>query len=420
MVQRARSKARVRAGGVEAALRALAGGRAIVLVDDARAEPQGSLVAAASKVSPGLLEFMAANTVGPVALAVQPERADALGLSPMGVLKPGASDPAYTIPVDAARGGHRPFSPAGMARTVRTILRPGCRPDDLQRPGHIFPIRTHPGGVLVRAGQAEAALDLSRFAGCGPAAIVCRGLRRNGRILGLRGVRQFAKTHKLATCSVADAISYRRGKESIVERLPSVKFPTKYGRFDLVPYRCLVDGSVYMALCKGGIGSEASGKKELRKHPVLVRMHSQCLTGDTFESLLCDCGQQLRYALRMIAKEGEGVVVYLPQEGRGVGLDSKLRAYHLQQSYGLDTIEANERLGLPADKRSYGVGAMILADLGLSKLRVMTNNPKKFIPLRGYGLEIVERVPIEVRPTRWNRRYLLAKKQRMGHLLGRM
>ncbi|MFN3466893.1 MAG: GTP cyclohydrolase II, partial [Candidatus Brocadiales bacterium] len=293
-------------------------------------------------------------------------------------------------------------------------------PEDLVRPGHIFPLKARAGGVLVRTGHTEGAVDLARLAGLRPAAAICEVMTENGHMAKLPELKKFAEKHGLKVCTIADIIRYRREQERLIEKKVSVNLPTRYGNFTVHLYRSYVDDYLHIALCHGNIGSMDGLPTPRHEEPVLVRVHDECLTGDIFGSLRCDCGEQLHNSLKMIQKEGKGVVLYMRQEGRGIGLENKLHAYALQEKEGLDTVEANERLGLLPDKRDYGIGAQILKDLGIIKMRLLTNNPKKFKALEGYGLEIVERVPISITPGKENIRYLRTKKDKLGHLIDKI
>ncbi len=394
-------------------------GRLIVLVDDASRENEGDLVVAAEKATPEAVNFMARFGRGLICLAMSNELADRLALPPMTERNTAPLGTAFTVSIDARRGVTTGISAADRATTIQTAMREDAGPEDLVRPGHVFPLRAREGGVLVRAGQTEGAVDLTRLAGLKPAGVICEVMNDDGTMARMPDLVEFCNKHELKMCTVADIIEYRRRREKLVRRDLTVKLPTEFGEFDLILYSSLIDDYHHIALCFGGVGREDPAR-DLSQEPVLVRMHSQCLTGDIFGSLCCDCGPQLRRAMEMIGEAGVGAVVYLRQEGRGIGLEMKLHAYKLQQEQGLDTVEANEWLGLPADKRDYGIGAQMLLDLGLRKIRLLTNNPRKLIALEGYGLEIVERVPIVIPPTEANQRYLQTKRDKLGHLLDEM
>lgn len=394
-------------------------GRLIVLVDDASRENEGDLVVVAEKATPEAVNFMARFGRGLICLAMSNELADRLALPPMTERNTAPLGTAFTVSIDARRGVTTGISAADRATTIQTAMREDASPEDLVRPGHVFPLRAREGGVLVRAGQTEGAVDLARLAGLKPAGVICEVMNDDGTMARMPDLVEFCNKHELKMCTVADIIEYRRRREKLVRRDLTVKLPTEFGEFDLMLYSSLIDDYHHIALCLGGVGREDLAR-ELSQEPVLVRMHSQCLTGDIFGSFCCDCGPQLRRAMEMIGEAGVGAVVYLRQEGRGIGLEMKLHAYKLQQEQGLDTVEANEWLGLPVDKRDYGIGAQMLLDLGLRKIRLLTNNPRKLIALEGYGLEIVERVPIVIPPTEANQRYLQTKRDKLGHLLDEM
>ncbi len=397
-------------------LEELRAGRMIVLVDDEDRENEGDLVIAAEKVTPEAINFMAMYGRGLICLALTPERIEQLDLPLMAPRGNALRDTAFTVSVDARHGVSTGISSHDRAHTIRVAIDERTRPDDLVRPGHVFPLRAREGGVLVRAGHTEGAVDLARLAGLKPYAVICEIMKDDGTMARLPDLEAFCQRHGLKMCTVADIIKYRLRHERLVRREVSVDLPTQHGDFRVHLYTSLIDQKQHVALCRGDVG-KIPPPPELARRPVLVRMHSECLTGDVFGSLLCDCGPQLARALELINEAGEGVVVYLRQEGRGIGLENKLHAYKLQQEEHLDTVEANLRLGLPADKREYGIGAQILLDLGLARLRVLTNNPKKLAGLAGYGLEIVEQVPILIPPNPRNIRYLRTKRDKLGHLL---
>jgi len=398
-------------------LDALRAGRLVVLCDDEERENEGDLVVAAEKVTPEAITFMAVHGRGLICLALTEERADQVGLPPMTPVNTSRYGTAFTVSIDAAVGTDTGISAADRARTVQVAVADEARADDLVRPGHVFPLRAREGGSLVRAGQTEGAVDLARLAGLKAAAVICEVMNDDGTMARVPQLEVFCRTHGLLMCTVADIIRYRVQQEKLVTRVRGVALPTDFGAFDLIVYRSLVDAQPHLALTAGGVGREIDGRVEPQPQPVLVRMHSECLTGDVFGSRLCDCGSQLSVSMAMIAREGKGAVVYMRQEGRGIGLENKIQAYHLQQTEGLDTVEANERLGFEADLRDYGIGAQIIRDLGIVKVRLLTNNPRKVVAATGYGLEIVERVPIEIRPNAHNIRYLRTKRDKLGHLL---
>jgi len=378
-----------------------------VVVDDTERENDGDLVFAAEHATPAMVNFVVKYGRGILCAPMVPEEADRLGLRLMVTQNTAKFGTPFTESVDARRGTTTGTSAFDRARTLRVMARPGTRSADLVRPGHVFPLRAVPGGVLRRAGHTEAVPDLCRLAGLRPVGALCEILREDGRMMRVPELKRFARQHRLGILTIRDLIEYRRRRETLVTRVVSVPLPTPEGSFQMHLYQCTLEGDHHVALVKGKLdGSE----------PVLVRVHSQCLTGDVFGSQRCDCGPQLRNALKMIARRGRGVLLYLRQEGRGIGLASKIKAYALQDR-GLDTVEANERLGYPADLRDYGIGAQILADLGVRRIELLTNNPRKIVGLEAHGLTIVRRVPVPVPPTRHNRRYLATKRDKLGHLL---
>ncbi len=394
-------------------------GKPIVLVDDEDRENEGDIVYAAEKVTPEAVNFMVTRARGVVCLALTNDRCDRLMLHAQTDLNTAQLGTAFTVTIDAHPkfGVTTGVSARDRAMTIQVAIAEDAQPQDLLRPGHINPLRARDGGVLVRAGQTEGSVDLARLAGMKPAAVICEIMRDDGEMMRRVELEQFCVEHNLKICSVAELITYRMKREQFVKRIESILLPTAWGDFMLHAYQSIVDAQPHLALCKGDIGNyDAHGQPTPHPEPVLVRVHSECLTGDIFGSGRCDCGSQLSTAMNMIEKEGKGALIYLRQEGRGIGLANKLHAYALQDK-GFDTVEANERLGLPIDKRDYGIGSQILRDLGLSKLRIMTNNPKKIYGIDGYGLQVVEEVPIRVEPGDHNRRYLETKKLKMGHNL---
>jgi 3,4-dihydroxy 2-butanone 4-phosphate synthase/GTP cyclohydrolase II len=393
---------------IENAIDAIARGEAVVVVDDANRENEGDLIIAAEKTTPDTMAFMVRHTSGVICMPLEGTRLDELQLPMMVAENTTAYRTAFTVSVDAKRGTTTGISAADRTTTVHALIDLQTRPDDLARPGHIFPLRYREGGVLKRAGHTEAAVDLARLAGLSPAGVLAEVVNDDGTMSRLPELERFAAEHGLAMISIADLIRYRRHREKLVKRISEARIPTKYGEFTAYVFESLLDGTEHMAFVRG----EVAGKSD-----VLVRVHSECLTGDVFGSIRCDCGLQLDLALERVAEEDEGVIVYLRgHEGRGIGLGHKLRAYTLQDQ-GRDTVEANVELGFPIDSREYGIGSQILVDLGITTMRVMTNNPAKYGGLEGYGLEIVERVPLRSRPTDENIAYLRAKQEKMGHLL---
>jgi 3,4-dihydroxy 2-butanone 4-phosphate synthase/GTP cyclohydrolase II len=393
---------------LEDVLRDLRAGKMIIVTDDEDRENEGDLIMAAEKVTPKAVNFMATHARGLICVPMTEERATALGIERMVRENRESQKTDFTVSVDAARGVSTGISAADRARTIAVLADPKSLPGDLVAPGHVFPLRAKDGGVLRRAGHTEAGVDLARLAGLQPAAVICEVMNADGTMARLPQLQAFRKKHKLRITSIAALIAHRRKSEKLVVLEQKVKMPTQSGEFDLHLYRSLVDGAHHIALVKGKINPAK---------PILVRVHSECLTGDIFGSLRCDCGPQLHHALEQIERAGNGVLLYMRQhEGRGIGLPAKIHAYKLQEE-GLDTVEANLKLGFPAELRDYGVGAQILCDLGVRKMRFLTNNPKKVIGLEGYGLKIVEVVPIKATPNKHNARYLQTKKLKMGHLL---
>ena len=401
---------------IQEAVEDLKQGKMIILVDDANRENEGDVTVAAEKITPEIINFMLTHARGIICLAINAELAEELDLYPMVSNNTSNFQTPFTVSIDARYGITTGVSSKDRATTILTVIDDKTKADDLVRPGHIFPLKAQKGGVLVRTGHTEGAVDLTRIAGLKPAAVICEIMTEDGNMAKLPELKKFAEKHHLKICSIADIIKYRHEQERLIEKRVTVKLPTTYGNFTLHLYRSFVDEYLHLALCLG-IGSESGNNPSpLHNEPVLVRVHDECLTGDIFGSLRCDCGEQLRNTLRIIQKEGKGVLLYMRQEGRGIGLENKLHAYLLQEK-GLDTVEANEKLGLPADKRDYGIGAQILRDLGITKMRLLTNNPKKFAALAGYGLEIVERVPIVTEPNEENKLYLQTKREKLGHII---
>ena len=392
---------------IESVIADIRRGRMVILVDDADRENEGDVIMAAEFVTPAAVNFMAKHGRGLICVPTTSERLKQLGVEEMVKQNRDSFKTDFQVSVDAAKGISTGISAADRAKTITIMANPTALPNDLVQPGHVFPLRAKPGGVLQRAGHTEAAVDLAVLAGCRPITVICEIMNDDGSMARLPQLRKFAKKHKLKIATIADLIEYRRTREKLIEHVETIKMPTDYGDFDLHLYRSRVDGQHHMALVRGDV----SGKKG-----VLVRVHSECLTGDVFGSRRCDCGPQLHQAMKQISDAGCGVIVYMRQEGRGIGLPAKIKAYKLQEG-GLDTVQANEKLGFPMDLREYGLGAQILTDLGLKKIRLLTNNPRKLVGLAGYGLEILEQVPIRVKANPHNARYLETKRKKMGHLL---
>lgn len=392
---------------IEEAIEDLKLGKFIIVVDDKNRENEGDLVIAAEKVTPEKINFMIRHTSGVICMPIIAKRLDELKIPSITTNNADRFNTPFTVSVDAKKctTGVSAFD---RATTIKTIINPRTKPDDLVRPGHLFPLRAHENGVLKRAGHTEASVDLCKLVNLYPAAVICELMNEDGSMSKLPELMKFKAKHKIKIISIADLIKYRYKREKLVERIVETNLPTEFGKFKLIAFRSLVDDSEHLALIKG----EVKGKKN-----ILVRMHSQCLTGDIFSSLRCDCGNQLKQAMKKINEEGSGVIVYMRQEGRGIGLINKLKAYCLQEK-GLDTVEANKKLGFKPDLRDYGIGAQILVDLGLTSIKLLTNNPKKIVGLEGYGLKVVERVPIQTKVHKYNKSYLFAKKEKLGHLLG--
>jgi 3,4-dihydroxy 2-butanone 4-phosphate synthase / GTP cyclohydrolase II len=393
--------------GVEVVLEQLRAGRIVIVVDDADRENEGDLIMAAERVTPEAVNFMAKYGRGLICVPTSAERLKQLGVERMVVQNRETFKTDFQVSVDAAHGVTTGISAADRAQTIRVMADPTATTEDLVQPGHVFPLRAKPGGVLQRAGHTEAAVDLVRLAGCRPIAVICEIMSEDGSMARLPELIEFAKRHDLKLCSIEALIQYRRTREKLIERVEVVQMPTDYGEFTLHLYRSKLDTQHHLALVMGDVANKTN---------VLVRVHSECLTGDVFGSRRCDCGPQLHQAMRVVSEAGLGVIVYMRQEGRGIGLAPKIQAYKLQEN-GYDTIEANRKLGYPMDLREYGLGAQILADLGLKTIRLLTNNPKKIVGLEGYGLEIVEQVPIRIAPNPHNEKYLKTKREKLGHLI---
>jgi 3,4-dihydroxy 2-butanone 4-phosphate synthase/GTP cyclohydrolase II len=392
---------------IEEAVEDIHQGKMVIVVDDEDRENEGDLTCAACKVTPEIINFMAKYGRGLICLAMEKKRLEELKIEPMVEKNTARFGTAFCISIDAVKNVTTGISAADRAQTILTAIDAKTTPGDLARPGHIFPLMAREGGVLRRAGQTEASVDLARIAGLYPAGVICEIMNEDGTMARIPQLKVFTEKFDLKMITVADLIAYRLRHEKYVRRVAKTLIPTKAGEFKLIAYENKIDSKIHVALVMGEI---KSGDK------VLVRVHSQCLTGDVFHSLRCDCGEQLHKAMELIGAEGKGVILYLNQEGRGIGLLNKLKAYELQDK-GEDTVEANEHLGFKADPREYGIGAQILSDLGLHQIRVMTNNPKKYVALKGYGLKIVERIPLEISPNEVNKKYLKTKKEKLGHYL---
>lgn len=393
---------------IDEAIKEIRDGKMIVLVDDENRENEGDLAIAAEIITPEAINFMAKHARGLICTPITGPRLDELKIPMMVNENTSRFATAFTVSVEARHKVSTGISAYDRAITIRTLVDPNTRPEDLARPGHIFPIRAREGGVLVRAGHTEAIVDLAKIAGLYPAGVICEIMADDGTMSKLSELEQFAEKWGLKVVSIADLISYRRRHDKLVERVAETKLPTVHGEFTAIAYRSTVDNDEHVALVRGDISTDS--------FPVLVRVHSECLTGDVFGSLRCDCGEQINLAMQVIAREGKGVFLYMRQEGRGIGFHNKIRAYALQDK-GMDTVEANLALGFPADLRDYGIGAQILADLGLHNIKLLTNNPKKVIGLEAYGLNVVETIPLIVTPNPHNIGYLKTKKSKMGHLL---
>jgi 3,4-dihydroxy 2-butanone 4-phosphate synthase/GTP cyclohydrolase II len=398
-------------------LEELRSGGMIVLVDAEDRENEGDLLCAAEKVTPQVINFMATFGRGLICLPLTAEKCDLLGLYPQTVENTARFETAFTVSIDAAKGINTGISAADRAKTILATIADDARPGDLIRPGHVFPLRAREGGVLIRAGQTEGAIDLMRLASLKPAGVICEIMNEDGSMARVPELLKFCEKHNLKIASISKLVEYRLQRESQIKRFESVNLPTDYGEFTLIGYESITSAEPHLALCKGGVGQiDDNGKPVEYDEPVLVRVHSECMTGDLFHSQRCECGYQLITAMKMIEEAGIGALIYLRQEGRGIGLYNKLRAYKLHEQ-GFDTVDANLELGFMADKRDYGIGAQICRDLGLRKIRILTNNPKKINRLEVYGIKIVEQIPLRAEPSKHNINYLKTKKSRLGHML---
>jgi len=393
---------------IEEALSDLRAGKMVILVDDEDRENEGDLVVAAEKVTPEIINFMAMHGRGLICLTLTEDRCRELELPQMVSANTAKFGTAFTVSIEARSGVTTGISAADRAHTIRTVMDDDCRPQDLDRPGHVFPIQARRGGVLVRTGQTEGSVDLARLAGLKPAGVICEIMNPDGTMARMPELRVLARRLDLKIVTIADLVQYVLRHERLISKVAQASLPTRFGEFVVRAYRSVIDGQEHVALVKGNVDTG---------EPILVRVHSECLTGDVFHSLRCDCGEQLESALTAIEKEGQGVFLYMSQEGRGIGLGNKLRAYELQEQ-GRDTVEANLELGFPPDLRDYGIGAQILMDLGIRQMRLLTNNPRKIVGLEGYGIKVVERIPVEVKAQEKNINYLKTKKEKLGHLLG--